>query len=124
MNVAQKVLYHQIHPAKLAVDLSTSAASCALLWHGQIALAMAIAWIPAIVASLVVTAFGHLDRQRASAFGRYVEAMMTPAVVAQRLAGQVVMWLGAYRHDVVLVSLGVLVIALAWLSGLGRPRVG
>ena len=44
---------------------------------------------------------------------------MTPAVTAQRLAGQVIMWLAAYRHEALVMALGALVIALAWLTRVG-----
>jgi hypothetical protein len=120
MNRAEKLLYHQIHPAKLAVDFSSCFASCALLWRGQIALAMLITWVPAIAATVLLTGFGRLRRQQESPFGRYVSEMMTPAVIAQRMAGQIVMWFGAYQHEVSQVVLGFLVIVLAWLSGLGH----
>jgi hypothetical protein len=81
---------------------------------------MVIAWIPSVVASLLVTAFCRLERQQGSLFGRYLSATMTPAVTAQRMAGQIVMWYGAYMHEAVLLVLGPIVVVLAWLSGLGR----
>jgi hypothetical protein len=119
MNRAEKMLYHQIHPAKLAVDIASCVASCALLWQHRLALAMAVAWLPSIAATLVVTRL-DLDRQQASALGRYVGRVMTPAVMAERMAGQVVMWLAAYRHDAATMALGAIVIVLAWLAGVGR----
>ena len=123
MNRAEKFLYHQIHPLKLTVDISSCVASCALLWQRQMALAMWLSWIPAILASLLITALVPLERLKQGRFGHYVKTMMTPAVTAQRMAGQIVMWLAAYQHAAVVMGLGALVIVLAWLSGLGRARV-
>jgi hypothetical protein len=120
MTRAEKMLYHQIHPLKLAADISSCVASCALLWQRQIGLAMLVAFVPAIVASWIITTFVQLERLQESAFGHYVSTMMTPAVTAQRMAGQVVMWYGAYKHETVLIVLGSLVVVLAWLSGIGR----
>ncbi len=120
MTRAEKLLYHQIHPLKLGADISSCVVSCAILWQGRILLAMVVAWIPAFAATFFVTAFVRLDRQRASAFGRYVSTAMTPAVMAQRFAGQIVMWIGAYRHSPALLALGAVVIVLAWLSRVGN----
>jgi hypothetical protein len=121
MTRAEKMLYHQIHPLKLAADISSCVVSSALLWRHRLVAAMVVAWLPAIVATVVVIHFAALERQRDSAFGRYVRASMAPAVIAERMAGQIVMWLGAHRHEPAQIALGGLVIVLAWLSGLGRP---
>ena len=120
MNLREKVLYHQIHPLKLAADISSCFASCALLWRRELALALFVAWVPAIAASLLIIRFARLDVRRSGRLGGYVRTMMTPAVTAQRLTGQVVMWLAAWRHEPLTIALGLLVIVLAWLSGLGR----
>ena len=88
MTRAEKMLYHQIHPLKLAADIASCAASCALLWQRQIGLAMLVAFVPAIAASWLIATFVELERLQKSAFGHYVSAMMTPAVTAQRMAGR------------------------------------
>ena len=36
MNLQDRLLYHQIHPLKLATDLTTAAAAAALLWRHQL----------------------------------------------------------------------------------------
>jgi hypothetical protein len=120
MNRTDKLLYHQIHPLKLAVDIGSCIASSALLWRHEVAIAMLVTWPPAIAASLLIPAFASLERQAASRLGRYVRSTMTPAVMAQRMTGQVVMWLAAYHQDPLGIALGALVIVLAWLSGLQR----
>jgi hypothetical protein len=122
MTGAEKMLYHQIHPVKLTADIASCVISCALLWQHQLAVGMLVAWLPAIAASLLVTRFTSLERQQESAFGRYLSAAMTPAVMAQRMAGQIIMWLAAWQHAPVVMAMGALVIVLAWLSGLPAKR--
>jgi hypothetical protein len=46
---SDKILYHQIHPAKLAVDIAAGVVSTWLLWRHQLLLGMLIAWLPSIV---------------------------------------------------------------------------
>jgi hypothetical protein len=51
MDLAEKVLYHQIHPAKLAADITGSVISTYLMWHLKFGPAMLSAWVPAILGS-------------------------------------------------------------------------
>jgi hypothetical protein len=70
MDFGEKVLYHQIHPAKLAADVSASFVSTYLMWRRKFALAMLGAFVPAIVASVLVIAYADLERRKHSPFGR------------------------------------------------------
>jgi hypothetical protein len=51
MDLSEKVLYHQIHPAKLAADITGSIISTYLMWHRRFGPAMLGAWAPAILGS-------------------------------------------------------------------------
>jgi hypothetical protein len=59
----------------------------------------------------------NLERQRNSAFGRYVALYMTHAVEGVRLAGFVIMGIGAWNRSVLAIVLGVAVVVLGWLRG-------
>jgi len=50
MDFGEKVLYHQIHPAKLAADVGGSLVSTYLMWRRRFAWAMFAAFVPAAVA--------------------------------------------------------------------------
>src|SRR5262245_35807893 len=98
MTLSEKVLYHQIHPAKLATDISASIVSTYFIWQHWFWTAMLTAFAPAIVGSMLVMRFADLERLKASRFGRYICRFMTRPVEAWRFAGQVVMWVGAWLH--------------------------
>jgi hypothetical protein len=89
------VLYHQIHPAKLAADITGSIISTYLMWHRRFGPAMLAAWVPAILGSALVLRFADLERLKHSAFGHYIRQFMTRRIEAWRFAGQIVMWVGA-----------------------------
>ena len=47
----EKVLYQQIHPAKLAADVGGSIVSTYLMWRRRFARAMLAAFVPAVLTS-------------------------------------------------------------------------
>jgi hypothetical protein len=49
MDFNEKMLYHQIHPAKLAADVSGSIVSTYLMWRRRFAWAMLAAFVPAVL---------------------------------------------------------------------------
>lgn len=66
MTLPEKALFHQIHPAKLAIDITTVVASTWLMWRHEIAYALLIGLCPSIVASALMIRFMDFERQRAS----------------------------------------------------------
>jgi hypothetical protein len=122
MNRDDKLLYHQIHPAKLAVDIATSAASAWLLWRGQLWLAMLVGWLPSVIVTAAMVRWMDFSRQRDSSFGRYVVHHMTRQATAVRLAGQLVMWLAAWLHAAWGIAVGALVVIAGWTYSLPSWR--
>jgi len=121
MDFQEKVLYHQIHPAKLAADVSGSIVSTYLMWRRRFALAMLAAFVPAVVASVLVIRYADLERRKDSRFGRYMQRYMDRRVLdAWRFFGQVLMWVGAWYQVGKLVPIGVATVIAAWVSGLWR----
>ena len=120
MDVSEKLLYHQIHPAKLAADITGSLLSTSLLWKRKFGPAMLAAFGPAILASAGVLRFADLERLKRSPFGRYIRPFMTRRVEAWRFSGQVVMWVGAWYHQFWLIPAGIATVVTAWLSGRWR----
>jgi hypothetical protein len=121
MTGREKYLYHQIHPAKLLVDISAGFGSLFPLWYHHLGLALAIMLVPPPVASFLVMRFADLEPLRRSAFGRYVARSMTRVVEAVRLGGMVVMAVGAWNRSFLVIGVGLAVILLAWLRGLLLP---
>lgn len=90
VDTRDRALSHQIHPVKLAADISTAVASLRLLWQHHLAIALVVMFVPPIVASAALVARGRLDWIAASRFGQRMHRM-TPALMAIRLLGMLVM---------------------------------
>ena len=54
MDRAERALYHQIHPAKLAADIAAELASTVLLWRHHLAGSVLVRFVPPVVASAFV----------------------------------------------------------------------
>ena len=122
MNLSEKVLYHQIHPAKLATDIGAEFVSLYFLWQHQLLLGLATHFLPPIFASALLVPFGSFEFQKNSRFGRYIAWHMTRAMEATRFAGDIAMVLGAWSRSPPVIAVGLLVIIAAWTSGLLRRR--
>jgi hypothetical protein len=122
MLLREKVLYHQIHPAKLAVDILSEPVSLFLFWRHDLPLGLSTHFAPPILASTILISFADLERQKSSKLGRYVLRHMTRGVEGARLAGDIAMVFGAWYRAPLIIAGGVVIIVVAWLSGLVRTR--
>jgi hypothetical protein len=120
MKLSEKLLYHQVHPAKLATDFGTAAVSLYFFWQHALALALAIHILPSVLASGALIRWAPLEVYKQSELGAYLRRYMTRAWEAVRFVGDIVMVLGAWWHRPALIALGLLVIAGAWANGLMR----
>ncbi len=121
MTPREKMLYQQIHPAKLLTDWSMAVVALYGLWLHALAPALVVMFVPPIVASLIIVRWVNLEKYQGSAFGKYVSQSMTHAMELVRLAGMAVMALGAWYHVAWLMPAGLLIILLAWFRGLLFP---
>ncbi len=106
MRLAEKILYHQVHPAKLATDFGSAAVSLYFFWQHALALALLIHLVPPIAASLALIRFAPLESYEQSPVGAYLRRYMTRPFEALRLAGDSVMALGAWLHQPLTIALG------------------
>ena len=118
MTPKDKALYNQIHPLKLSTDILAAVVSLYFFWLHQPLPALVLHFVPPLVASALLIRYADLTPLKESAFGRYVGRYMTRTIEGIRLFGDLVMILGAWIHDVLLLSAGLLVIVGAWCSGL------
>ena len=101
--------HHQIHPAKLATDLTAELVSVALIWQRRYVLGLVAHLVPPIVASAVLTRrTADLERLRDTRAGRHVRSEMTPPIVALRVIGDVLTVVGAWRHRPAVIAEGAL----------------
>jgi hypothetical protein len=124
MNLREKALYHQIHPAKLATDILTEPVSLYFFWRHDLWLGLATHFAPPIVASAALMTWADLAPLKASPFGRYVERRMTRPVEAARLVGDLVMVVGAWERAGWLIGVGVALVIAAWSSGRALDAFG
>jgi hypothetical protein len=73
-HLADKILLHQAHPAKLAADVTASVVSDVLLWKARPKAALAVRVLLPVTGSLAVLGLADLDGLASTARGRYVLA--------------------------------------------------
>jgi hypothetical protein len=113
----QAFLLHQVHAAKLTTDISAGIVSGSLMWRGRVPAALLSGFVPAVIASAVLTR-RDLSALADTRRGRYVLAHMPPTAQALRLAGQVIAWRAEYEHNVAGIVAGHAVVAAGWSHGL------
>lgn len=123
MTFRERALYHQIHPLKLATDISVTPIALYLLWNHRVWAAIGVAFIPPVIVSTLMLAWPpNLERIRDSAAGRYLRQYMTPLAQLIRLLTLVPMAYGAWTHKAWPILAGVVVLLGAWANGLLFPR--
>lgn len=116
------MLYHQVHPLKIATDIGSSVVAILLLWNGDLVLGLAVALLAPVAGSAIVMATADLAPYRDGAIGAYLRRYMGPLPQAIRLAlGLTILYAAWVRGAVVIVAC-VLLIAIVWLNGILRPR--
>jgi hypothetical protein len=121
MRMADKIQVHQVHPAKIGMDVTASIVSNVLLWKAQPKPAIAVRVLLPMAGSAAVLSLAGLDALAKTRRGQYVLEHMPPSAQALRLAGDVLMGFGAYRRSFALVVAGAAVIAAGW-SHAAWPR--
>ena len=119
MNIdADAILVHQVHPVKLAFDISASIISNALLWQHKLAAGLVSRYLLPVIGSALVLSFADLERLRQTGRGEYVLQHMPPATTALRLGGDTLMAVGAWRRKPSWMVAGALLVAAGWSHGL------
>ena len=122
MDRRDRLLYHQIHPLKLATDVGTSVIAAAAFWRHALILGVAVGFVPSIFVTVALLRWANLERYASSSFGRYVRRFMTRRVEAARFAGLIPLWGGAWLHRPAVIGLGALWIVSCWLWGVRPSR--
>ena len=122
MTLKEKLLFHQVHPAKLATDIGAAIVSLYLLWQQQLVLGLLTHFIPPPIGSAAVIRFADLDSYKNTRLGAYLLRYMTPIAQAARLAGDLITVGAAWYQSFAGILFGLAVIAAAWSYGwvLGR----
>ena len=118
MDAQEKALYHQIHPLKLATDISAEIISLYFFWQRKLIIGCIAAIGPPIVTSTLLMRWANLEPYKQSAFGRYIRTSMSSLSVSLRIAGTIVTHIGAWYRRPWLIPLGFGLVLLGWLRGL------
>ena len=122
LTFGERVLYHQIHPAKLFADIATALIGIDLFWRHELFPGLIIALAPPVLVSVVLLREADLERYRASPMGAYLRRFMPPWVQAVRLFGVGVAFDAAWQHVPAGVIGGLALVAICWANGIGRRR--
>jgi hypothetical protein len=128
MDRAERALYHQIHPAKIATDLTAEVVSTVLLWQHRLVPGLVVRLVPpAVTSAILMERTSDLVHIRDSAAGRFLRDHMSPGAQATRALGDVATAVGAWQRRSSLLLLGWAMIAAGWLAGavaasVRRPR--
>ena len=118
MTLNERMLFHQVHPAKLGTDVAAAIVSFYFLWRHELILSLLIHFIPPPIASLIVMRYANLDGYKDSLLGAYLLRYMTSAAQAARLVGDLIMVFASWFHSVRLIAMGLLIVMAAWSYGL------
>jgi hypothetical protein len=113
-----RLLSHQVLPAKLAVDVAASFVSNALLWRHHLGLGLLVRFGLPLVGSALVLSFADGEGLRSTPAGAYVLAAMPPGAMAARLAGDALMAVGSWHHQPPAIAAGLLIVVASWSHGL------
>ncbi len=116
----EKILLHQMHPAKLATDIAAAAVSLYFFWQHEFWLGLITHFVPPPVASALVMRFADFQRYKSSRIGAYLNRYMTPVAQAARLAGDLVTVFAAWFHSLLGIAAGIVIVIAAWTHGAFR----
>ena len=120
MTFRERVLYHQIHPAKLFADISSALIAIDLLWRHEVVPGLIIALLPPVLVSAVLIREADLELYRASPMGAYLRRFMPPWVQAVRLFGVALAFYASWHHVPAGIYGGLALVAVCWANGVLR----
>ena len=123
MTPREKRLYHQIHPLKLATDISAEIVSLYLFWKHKLLAGMLVLLVPPVIVSTLIMRLANLETYKQSALGRYIRDYMTPSAVTIRILGTMITHVGAWYRKPAAIPLGLATVLLGWFQGRLLPNI-
>jgi hypothetical protein len=122
MTLKEKILFHQVHPAKLATDAVAAVVSLYFFWQHDLIVGLLIHFVPPLVGSAIVMACVDLEPYKNSRLGTHLVRYMRPGAQAARLVGDLIMVVAAWFRAPGGIAIGLLIILAAWSYGLTSMR--
>jgi len=120
LTLSERVLYHQIHPAKLFADISTALIGIDLFWRHELVPALIIALVSPVLVSVVLVREADLERYRSSAMGAYLRRFMPPSVQVLRIFSVGFAFYAAWQHVTAGIIGSLALVAACWANGIVR----
>lgn len=114
MNLRDRVVYHQVHPAKLITDPLSGFLATILLWRRHVPSGLIVAILPPAAVSSLLIRRANLRPQRRSPLGHYAKAVPLWTLVP-RLIGYAVLLGGAWQRNRLVCVVGVVLALLGLL---------
>jgi hypothetical protein len=118
MTLTEKILFHQVHPGKLATDIGAAIVSLYFFWQHDLVVGLLIHLVPPPIGSFAVIRFANLEHYKNSQLGAYLLRYMTPTAQATRFLGNIIMIFAAWFHSPIGIGFGVVIVLAAWTYGL------
>lgn len=118
LDIRERILLHQVHPAKLAIDWGTGLIAAWFFWDHMLPAALIVGFIPSILISLYLILRVDLSRYKETRLGRYFISPLTRPGDPVRLLGLIVMWTGAWFNSILAAAAGLGIIIFGWGKGL------
>jgi hypothetical protein len=118
MTLKEKILFHQVHPGKLATDIAAAFISLYFFWQHDLIVGLPTHFLPPPIASFAVIHFANLEGYKNSRLGAYLLRYMMPTAQATRLLGDIIMVFAAWFHSPIGIAAGLIVVLAAWTYGL------
>src|SRR5215471_15262710 len=118
MTLKEKILFHQVHPAKLTTDIAAAVVSLYFLWQHELAIGLATHFIPPPIGSAAVIRFADLEPYKTSRIGAFLARYMTPTAQVTRLAGDLITVVAAWYQSPAGIVFGLAIILAGWTYGL------
>ena len=122
LTLRERLLYHQIHPAKLFADLSTALIGIDLFWHRELIPGLIIALVTPALVSAALLLDGDLQDLRASRMGSYLRRCMPSWVQAVRLFAIGFAFYAAWYHAPAGIVGALALVIVCWANGLVPRR--
>jgi hypothetical protein len=111
----ERILFHQVHPAKLLTDVAAGIISLYFFWMHELWLGLAIHFIPPPLASALVLRCADLAQVRDSRTGAYLLRYMR---LAAQASCDLITIFAAWFHTWIGIAVGFLIVIGAWSYGL------
>jgi hypothetical protein len=118
LDIRERILLHQVHPAKLAIDWGTGLIAAWLFWDHNLPAALIVGFLPSIFVSIYLILRVDLSRYKETPLGRYFSSPLTRPGDPVRLFGLIVMWTGAWFNSILAAAAGLAIIVFGWGKGL------